>query len=152
MFGALKPRINQIKSHKNQFLLVPERQNLLIQTCRFSIPTIFWLSNLVAISRASGTITDRTLYISFHSSETVCKSTLKFEPWSKLKLRFKMENIHRRTGFIFGFWHLWQSQCQPSSLWLQEGFKKHSIVHQIVQMPQGQKQLLPQMHTLDYLL
>ncbi len=135
MFGALKPRINEINSHKNQLLLVPERQNLLIQTCRFSIPTIFWLSNLVAISRASGTITDRTLHISFHLSETVCKSTLSHEASSNSDSKWKI-SIEEQASFlafdIFGRANVNHLHCG-----CRKDYNKHSIVHQIVQMPQG---------------
>jgi hypothetical protein len=136
MFGVLKPRINEINSHKNQLLLVPERQNLLIQTCRFSIPTIFWLSNLVEISRASGTIMDRTLHISFHSSETVCKSsTLSHEASSNSDSKWKM-SIEEQVSFlafdIFGRANVNHLYCG-----CRKDSNKYSIVHQIVQMPQG---------------
>jgi hypothetical protein len=60
--GALNPRINKIKSDKIWFLF------LQVQTPRFYIPTIFWLSNLVTMyPRASGTIMDSSLHVSSHS-------------------------------------------------------------------------------------
>ena len=49
-FGALNQRISEIRSGGNLLLPLPE-----VQTCRFSIPTIFRLSGLVAMfPRASG--------------------------------------------------------------------------------------------------
>jgi hypothetical protein len=41
-FGALDPRINEIRYGGNRFQLV-----LQVQTCTLTVPSIFWLSNLV---------------------------------------------------------------------------------------------------------
>ena len=61
-FGALNQRINEIRSGGNWLQPLPE-----VQTSRFSIPTIFGLSDLVAIfPRASGTIMDSNLHVSSH--------------------------------------------------------------------------------------
>ena len=61
-FGALNLRINKIRSGGNWFEPVPQ-----VQTSRFSIPKIFWLSNLAAMfPRASRTIMDNSLHVSFH--------------------------------------------------------------------------------------
>jgi hypothetical protein len=63
-FGALDPRINEIRSRKDRSRLIPE-----VCTRRFSIPTIFGLSDLVSIftTRASETIMDSSLHISSQS-------------------------------------------------------------------------------------
>jgi hypothetical protein len=61
-FGALIPRINKVRSGGNWFQPVPQ-----VQTSRFSIPMIFWLSDLVAMfPRASRTIIDSSLHVSSH--------------------------------------------------------------------------------------
>jgi hypothetical protein len=61
-FQALIPRINKVRSGGNWFQPVPQ-----VQTSRFSIPNIFWLSNLAAMfPRASRTIMDNSLHVSFH--------------------------------------------------------------------------------------
>ena len=62
-FGALNQRINEIRSGGNLSQPLPQ-----CQTSRFSIPTILWLSNLVAMfPRASGAIMDSNLHVSSHS-------------------------------------------------------------------------------------
>ncbi len=62
-FVALNPRIHEIRSSGNWFQPVPQ-----VQTRRFSIPTIFWLSNLGAMfPRASGTIMNSSLHVYSHS-------------------------------------------------------------------------------------
>jgi hypothetical protein len=64
-FGALNQRINEIRSSGKVGNLVQPVP--LVQISRFSIQTIFWLSDLVAIFlRASGTIIDSSLYVSSH--------------------------------------------------------------------------------------
>jgi hypothetical protein len=61
-FGALNPGIKEIRSGGSRAQPVPQ-----VPTCRFTIPTIFWLSRLVAIyPRASGTIMDSSIYVSSH--------------------------------------------------------------------------------------
>ena len=61
-FQALIPRINKVRSGGNWFQPVPQ-----VQTSRFSVPKIFWLSNLAAMfPRASRTIMDNSLHVSFH--------------------------------------------------------------------------------------
>ena len=63
-FGALNPRINEIRSGANSLQPVSQVQKL-----RFTIPPISWLSDLVAMfPRASGTIVDNILHASSHSS------------------------------------------------------------------------------------
>jgi hypothetical protein len=58
-FGALNPRINEIRSDKKWFQTVLQVQP---ETQRFSIATISWLSNLVTMfPRASGTIMNNNL-------------------------------------------------------------------------------------------
>ena len=62
-FGSLNPRMNNIRSRKNRSRQVPEVWNRI-----FSIPTIFWLSALVAMCpMALRTIMDRILHVSSHS-------------------------------------------------------------------------------------
>ena len=62
-FGALNPRINENRSCENGSQPLPQ-----VRTPRFSIPPIFWLSDLVAMfPRASGTIMDNSLHVSSHS-------------------------------------------------------------------------------------
>ena len=65
-FEALNPGINEIRSGGNWFQPVPQ-----VQTCKFSILTIFWLSNLVTMfPRASGTIMNSNLHVSSHLYES----------------------------------------------------------------------------------
>ena len=62
-FEALNPRINEIRSCENGWQTLPE-----VLTPWFSIPPIFWLSDLVVMfPRASGTIMDNSLHVSSHS-------------------------------------------------------------------------------------
>ena len=62
-FGALNPRMNDIRSRKNRSRPVPEVWNRI-----FSIPTIFWISALVAMClMALRTIMDSILHVSSHS-------------------------------------------------------------------------------------
>jgi hypothetical protein len=82
-FGALNPRINEIRSGENW--LSPPFQVL---TPRFSVPTIFWVSDLVAMfSRASGTIMDNNLHLSSHLY------AINIDAWSDLKLILREENF-----------------------------------------------------------
>jgi hypothetical protein len=83
-FGALNQRINEIRSGGNLLQPLPQ-----CQTSRFSIPTILWLSNLVAMfPRASGAIMDSNLHVSSHS---YASRLWVMDQAESLKLRLKME-------------------------------------------------------------
>jgi hypothetical protein len=73
-FGALNPRINNIRSIKNWWRQVPEVWNRI-----FSIPTIFWLSVLVSMRlMALRTIMDSILHSSSHLYASRLRGGFKF--------------------------------------------------------------------------
>jgi hypothetical protein len=88
IFGALNPRINTTRSGGNWLQPVPQ-----VKTSSFSIPSIFWLSNLVSIFyRASGLLCTAVLWTAIYMSP-LTHMQVYFESWTKLKLRLKVENF-----------------------------------------------------------
>ncbi len=89
-FGALNPRINKTRSDIIWFL--PLHQ---VQTPRFYILVIFWLSNLAKMyPRASGTIMDCSLYVSSHLNASILQAM----EWDS-KWKFSLKNMFHWSGF-----------------------------------------------------
>jgi hypothetical protein len=138
--GALNPRINEIMSDK--FWFIPLLQ---VQTPRFFIPVIFWISKLVAIFLGHQGPSWTAIYMSPLTHIKInLESCSKLKSWSK-ESETKME-FHQRICFIDqAFVNHLHYGCRKDSN------KKSAVlpVHPIVQQPQRSKWLLAQMNSID---